>query len=299
MAKRSVNSRRKSSLQGRKSASTVHSPGRSPDLPVLILAALGMAITAYLTGVSWWEAAPAFCSAGSGCDVIQHSRWSSILGLPLALWGFALYAVIAVVAYRPMSRLKRWKRLWSPALAGVAISLYLTLVGLIALNALCIWCLASLVIISAIFATLIVRRPPSAPDVPWSNWLLNSGILVVVVIGALHAYYNYNDLLRPPQDPRLEALALHLDESGAQYYGAFWCTNCQEQRRLFGDAANALPYTECSPNGRGSQPAFACLDQGIESYPTWIIGGERIVGVLKPEELARRTGFDWETTPKE
>ncbi len=267
--------------------------GRAPDMPVLALAILGMLITGYLTGVAWWETSPAFCSTGSSCDIIQQSRWSRVLGLPLALWGFLLYALIAYLAYRPMSRLRRWKRLWSPSLIGVAISLYLTLTGIIALDAVCLWCLASLVIISAIFIKVAIKRPPSAPDVPWSNWLMNSGILVLVVVGGLHVYYNYSDMLKPKQDPRLEALASHLDQAGAEFYGAFWCVNCQEQKRVFGDAADALPYTECSPTGRNGPMAFACIDQNIESFPTWIINDKRYVGVLDPEELARYSGFDW------
>jgi uncharacterized membrane protein len=277
-----------------KAAPTTATQSRSPNKPVLALAIVGMVITGYLTGAAWWDSAPAFCAQGSSCDLIQGSRWSTVLGLPLALWGFLTYALIAFFAYTPMSRLQRWQRLWYVSLFGLAISLYLTFVGLFALNAVCVWCLASLAILSAIFALTVSRKPPSAPGMPWWNWLLNSGIVVLVAVGGLHIYYNYSHVFRPPQDPRLEALAQHLEETGAKYYGASWCVNCQQQSALFGDAADELPYIECSPGGRSGRVAFACVQQNIESYPTWIIDGERFVGVIQPQELARRSGFDWE-----
>lgn len=264
------------------------------DKLLLALAALGMLITAYLTVTSWWDSGPAFCTAGSSCDLIRQSRWSTVLGLPLALWGFLLYLTIAYLAWRPASRLRRWKRLWNLALIGVAISLYLTAVGWLALDALCPWCLASLAVIVGIFAAVALRRPPSAPEMPWWNWWLNSGVLVLVTWGATHAYYNFEDLFQPPEDPRLEALAQHLERTDAEFYGAAWCVNCQEQKALFGDAAELLPYTECSPGGRNSPMAMACVAENIQSYPTWIIRDQRHIGVMEPEELARLSGFNWE-----
>lgn len=292
MAKRPQKIKGKSS-KAKSTPSPQAKPARSPDWPTLALAAVGMVITAYLTGVAWWDAAPAFCGAGSSCDVIQQSRWSQVLGLPLALWGFILYALVALVAYSRLSHLKRWKRLWNLSLVGLVMSLYLTLVGLIALDAVCLWCLLSLATIAAIFVTNAVRPPPSAPEMPWWNWLLNSAILALVTAGAMHLYYNM-DLLTPPPDPRMEALVEHLNETDANYYGASWCASCQRQRQLFGNLADDLPYVECSPYGKGGLVAPACTEKGIENYPTWIIDGERTVGVLTPEELANRSGFDWE-----
>lgn len=269
-------------------AKTVH----VPDWPVLALAAFGMAITAYLTGVAWWDAAPAFCSAGSSCDLIAQSRWSRVLGLPLAFWGFLLYAVIAFIAYRPIAPMKRWKRLWSVSLIGLVLSLYFTAVGALELNAYCIWCLVSLCTLAAIFVVNAVRRPPSAPEMPWWTWLLNSAIAALVAVVALHLYYN-SDLLSPPPDPRLAPLAVHLSDSGAKFYGASWCASCQRQKQLFGEVADDLPYVECSPYGRGGPTAAACTQAGIQNFPTWIIDGERYIGVLEPEVLAKRSGFVW------
>jgi len=267
------------------------SPGRSPDWPVLALAVVGLLITGYLTGVAVTHSGAAFCGEGSGCDLVQSSRWSTLLGLPIALWGFGLYALIALFAWTMPPRLKRWQRLNFLALAGVAVSIYLTVSGVVYLDALCVWCLASFATIASIFVVTLVRRPETAPGTAWKTWGANSLVTALIIAGVLHVWQN--DLLRP-ENPRLKALAEHLDEQGAKFYGAYWCPACQQQKRHFGSSVERLPYVECSPEGRGGPPAAACASRDIVQYPTWIIEGRRFQGVLPPEELARYSGFDWD-----
>ena len=101
-------------------------PRLEPDLWVLALAAAGLLLTGYLTLAAWGEGAPALCPQGGGCDVIQGSRWSYLFGLPLALWGFGLYALVALVAATGSAPAGRWRRLSRLTLLGLAISVYLT-----------------------------------------------------------------------------------------------------------------------------------------------------------------------------
>lgn len=268
-------------------------PKLAPDRVVLALAFVGMLLTAYLSVVAWRGGGAAFCTAGSGCDVVQGSAWSRLFGVPVAAWGFALYALLAWTAWRPgTTRLRRWRGLWRLSLIGVAISVYLTLVGLFALEAACLWCLLSLATIAAIFAVVALRRPEGAPGSTWSSWLLGSGLVALGLVALLHVAAT--GLWQRPADPRLVALADHLQQAGVRYYGASWCANCQRQSRLFGAAADRLPYTECSPDGRSGGIAFECTTAGIASFPTWVIGGQPYAGVIEPERLARMTGFDWD-----
>lgn len=264
---------------------------RRPDWVIVGLAGVGLLITGYLTGVAFTSTGAAFCGEGSGCDLVQSSRWSTLLGLPIALWGFGLYALIALTAWTMPPRLKRWRRLSFLALAGVAVSAYLTVSGIVYLDAVCLWCLASFATITAVFVAVLLRRPDTAPGVAWTTWSANSVITAVVIIAVLHVWQN--DLLRP-ENPRLKALAEHLDDNGAKFYGAYWCPACQQQKRHFGSSADRLPYVECTPNGRNGPRAEACDSRDIAQYPTWIIDGSRLQGVLPPEELARYSGFRWD-----
>lgn len=266
----------------------------TPHWSVLALAVAGMLLTGYLSIIAWSDSGAILCGPESSCDVIQQSRWSVVLGLPLAFWGFLLYALIAGLAWRGTQRMKSWRGLWSLTLVALAISVYLTLVGLWQLGAVCLWCLGSLALMAAIFMALTFQRPAQAPGIPWSNWWLNRGVVAIIAVGALHFYYDYDRLLARPEDAQLTALAEHLSDTGARYYGAFWCSACQQQNALFGPAKDRLPYTECTPNGRHGAVAFECVRADIQSFPTWIINGERHMGVLEPWELARRSGFTWE-----
>jgi uncharacterized membrane protein len=262
-----------------------------PDTPVAVLAGVGMAITGYLTWTAGGDG-QLFCGPDSGCDVVQGSRYATLLGLPIALWGFGLYTLILWFAVTDPPRRRRWRRLTGLAALGLGISVYLTITGVVALDATCAWCLASLGVMAALFGLLILRRPASTAGRSRLAYARNVAVLTVLVVGSVFAAQS--GLLQPPEDPRLKALAEHLDETGARYYGAFWCPDCQEQSRLFGRSADRLPYVECTPDGRGGGIAFACVAADITGYPTWVIDGRRYREVLTPDELARYSGFRFE-----
>lgn len=263
-----------------------------PDRVILGLAGVGLLITGYLVLVSLFGAAPAGCGEGSSCDLVQQSRWSMLLGLPVALWGFGLYLVIALIAGLGRARPRRWRTLWALSFFGLIFSLYLTSVAWIELQAMCLWCSASLLILGAIFGLLTFRRPESAPGLPWSGFLMGQGAIVLVLMLGLHGIYA--GWFQAPEDPRLRALAEHLDRVGVVYYGASWCPSCQHQNQLFGRSYQRLPYVECSPQGQQGPVAFECVANEITSYPTWIIGQRRITEVQTPEQLARLSRFDWD-----
>ncbi len=120
---------------------------------------------------------------------------------------------------------------------------------------------------------------------------LHRAVAAAIAVGALHLYYS--DMFAPRESPRLQALASHLRLSGARFYGTYWCGTCQEQKQLFGSSAKRLPFIECTPNGRNGLVAPACQRAQVNSYPTWIIRGERYHKVLSIDELARLSRFRW------
>ena len=273
---------------------TERSVQHSPEWLVLVLALCGMLLTGYLTYVALRGGTPAFCSEETACDLIQQSRWSRLLGLPLALWGFVLYGLLAGNAWRLPARLVRWRRLWLLAWFGLAVSLYMTLVAWLQLEAFCSWCLVSLALVATIFIRVSLKRPKSAPGTDWRHWLTYCGVATLITLGGLQLYYS--DMLAPRETPQLQALASHLQRSGAKFYGTFWCATCQEQKRLFGTSAERLPYVECTPDGRRGLIARVCIEEKVNRYPTWIIRGQRYPQMLNIEELTRLSRFKWRET---
>lgn len=259
---------------------------------ILALSGLGIVLTAYLSFVKWTSVPLAACGAGSGCDLVQQSRWATLLGLPIAFWGLLSYLLIAVLSWQMRRRPARWRLAWTTASIALAVSVYLTAVSRIELQASCVYCLASLAIISAIFVLLTLARPPR-PDLAWRVWAPVACLLAGTVLGILHLHYSgVFDPAAGPEKPFLKQLAIHLRDSGAQFYGAYWCPHCKEQKRIFEASADRLPYIECSPHGRKGPRATVCKMEKIDSYPTWIINGRRYTHVLTAEALARYSGFD-------
>ncbi|RMH32587.1 MAG: Vitamin K epoxide reductase [Nitrospirae bacterium] len=271
------------------------SKARALELVLLILACAGLLVTGYLTYSKWFGVHPAFCEEGSGCDIVQASRWSTFLGLPMALWGFLTYLTMAWLIWQGRRRPKPLTWLVYVNLCGFAISAYLTVISIVKIQATCAYCLASFSIITAMLILTILRQPPQ-----WLTAVKEGALVAVVLVIGLHLHYS--GVFSPaagPEDPQLAALAEHLTESGAKFYGASWCPRCQEQKDLFGASASRLPYIECSSGGRGSPLTPACAKMNIRSFPTWIINGKRYTGLKTPEELAALSGFRWQKPDRE
>lgn len=97
-------------------------------------------------------------------------------------------------------------------------------------------------------------------------------------------------ILAPSKSGELDTFASCIKDSGALFYGAFWCPHCQNQKAMFGRSAKLLPYLECStPDGK-SQLQF-CADAGVTGYPTWVFpDGSREGGEVSLERLSEKTG---------
>ena len=86
-------------------------------------------------------------------------------------------------------------------------------------------------------------------------------------------------------------LAKHLTKIGAKKYGAFWCPHCYEQKQLFGkEAFKNINYVECAEGGKNPQRQ-ACLQAGIQSFPTWEIKGKLYSGVQSLDKLAELSDY--------
>jgi parvulin-like peptidyl-prolyl isomerase len=88
----------------------------------------------------------------------------------------------------------------------------------------------------------------------------------------------------------LDDFAKCLTEKGTVFYGASWCTHCNNQKKMFGESLQYINYTECADEMQGQTKA--CDDAGISGYPTWIINGQSYPGEQTLDRLAKLSGCE-------
>lgn len=197
-------------------------PSPACHWPVVSLAAAGLVLSVYLAWTRWAGAAALFCERGSGCDVIQASRYATLLGVPTAAWGVVLYAAVLALALAGVTSW-RWTAAYALAVAAVAFSAYLTYISLGELHAVCPYCLADAIIAPALLVTLLLRGPTGAGRRSAARAgrlvAIGASVSVATVIFAAGVF-----VTGAPTAPSTyqEALARHLADSGAVFYGAYW-----------------------------------------------------------------------------
>ena len=105
----------------------------------------------------------------------------------------------------------------------------------------------------------------------------------LVIIGFI--WWSLGSLFTPS---KYDGFAQCITNSGAKFYGAFWCPHCAEQKDLFGTSVKYLPYIECStPDGNSQLPI--CTSAGITGYPTWVFPDNSRGSVMSLQELSQKT----------
>jgi uncharacterized membrane protein len=117
----------------------------------------GLAVSLYLTWVYAAGAAPVCAGDGQGCETVQSSPYSSLLGVPITALGLLGYAGLLVsAAFRGFIVALSGLFL---ALLGTLFSGYLTWLELFVIEAICQWCVASaaLMAVALVLAALRLR----------------------------------------------------------------------------------------------------------------------------------------------
>ena len=120
-----------------------------------VVALVGVGVAGYLTAVHYGDAS-LVCVHGGGCETVQHSSYSELAGVPVALLGLLSYAtVLALVIWDAPSA-----RLGAAAIAfvGLVFSAYLLVLQLFVIDAICVWCAVNDVVIAPALAVVTVLR---------------------------------------------------------------------------------------------------------------------------------------------
>jgi uncharacterized membrane protein len=121
--------------------------GRTLRVVLGVLAAAGLLISAYLTWVHFAHVAPACVGGSGGCETVQSSRYATVLGVPVAVFGIIGYAGLLFSAVLRGELGVYLGFLF--ALVGTLFSAYLTYLELFVIHAICQWCVASAAIMVA------------------------------------------------------------------------------------------------------------------------------------------------------
>jgi uncharacterized membrane protein len=128
----------------------------------IALSVIGLGIAGYLTYVHYAGVSPV-CEIAHGCEKVQTSQWSKVAGVPVALLGLFGYAgILTAVLARGETAMTAAAGM---ALVGAGFSAYLTYREVFTIHAICIWCVASAVLMAAL-AVLTVARLVRAEAVP-------------------------------------------------------------------------------------------------------------------------------------
>jgi len=102
------------------------------------------------------------------------------------------------------------------------------------------------------------------------NKIIIGSAIAVSLFVIIFAIANNNDSKNKVPD-LYDKFAQCLTDNGAVMYGAEWCAHCKEQKAVFGDSFRLINYVECPDNTQ------LCIDNGIQGYPTWLIGTSTIL----------------------
>lgn len=126
----------------------------------LALALAGAGVAGYLVFENL-QGRTGVCTVVQGCATVQNSQYGKLFGVPVSVPGLALYVFLAAAA---AAWLAGWPvtRAWivllgfAGALGGFAFSMYLTAIEAFVLEAWCIYCIVSAVLMTSLAAVWTV-----------------------------------------------------------------------------------------------------------------------------------------------
>jgi hypothetical protein len=84
----------------------------------------------------------------------------------------------------------------------------------------------------------------------------------------------------------LDSFAQCLTDKGVKMFGTEWCSHCKNQKAEFGSSFEYVDYIDCDAD------KTACIQAGVEGYPTWQINGQNYPGKQPLGKLASLSGCE-------
>ncbi|HEY7408885.1 MAG TPA: vitamin K epoxide reductase family protein [Gemmatimonadaceae bacterium] len=129
-------------------------------MTIAMLSLVGILIALYLTLYKLGVIGGLTCTVGS-CETVNTSRWATFLGLPVAAWGVGAYVALFALSLAGTADRHAGSQTISVLLVAIAawsvlFSAWLTYLELFVIRAICIWCVASAVLLVAILVVSVM-----------------------------------------------------------------------------------------------------------------------------------------------
>ena len=130
----------------------------------MIIAALalgGVGLATYLAMYKLGMIGTLACTIGQ-CETVNLSKWATMLGIPVAVWGVGFYVALFAVAFAGTTERFVDAEWVSHALLvltawGVLFSGWLTYLELFVINAVCMFCVISACLVTVIFLLALLE----------------------------------------------------------------------------------------------------------------------------------------------
>lgn len=129
---------------------------RALRITMIVLTVLGVGLASYLTYIHYAGIKPLCGKNGGGCEIVQTSQYSKLVGVPVALIGLLGYIAILGSLLVPESETSRLATV-AFTVVGFGFSAYLTYRELFSIHHICEYCVSSAGLITIIMCLSIWR----------------------------------------------------------------------------------------------------------------------------------------------
>eukprot|EP00668_Euglena_longa_P012027 GGOE01014451.1.p1 GENE.GGOE01014451.1~~GGOE01014451.1.p1 ORF type:complete len:326 (+),score=96.57 GGOE01014451.1:113-1090(+) len=278
---------------------------------VMWLGVVGLGLSVYLIREHYAEGGT-MCDINTvlSCSRVNQSRFAELLGVPVAVWGVLWNALLVSVArhggallhrnaLKDVERIKSYLfflDVW--ALAGVCFVVYFVAAEVI-LHALCVFCTLVHVVILSVFlhvhgAYRQARISTGVLDhaVVLRAWLggFAAVSLLLLLLFNFPIYLHKAPVEAQPADVTthdINDFARCIGRNGFVMFGSMSCGHCLQQKALFGEAFQFIPFVSCASGSN-------CTQHRVTGYPTWLQlvndrEQQRHVGILSLATLGNLT----------
>lgn len=127
---------------------------------------IGLGDSVYLT-ISHYDASPVVCNLIDGCNTVLLSPWATIFGFPVSALGILYYATLLILLglYLLRRKVLFHSGLLAVSTVGMMLSFWFLYLQIWEIEALCEYCILSLVSTLCVWTAALVIKPHSSKAV--------------------------------------------------------------------------------------------------------------------------------------